>query len=109
MPRPRRCRLKELKTPEPEKPRTVPLYVCAGAVDEALPYALFPYGDGISRPRACPIRDCCLWFAGHDLGGRDAFSDFPEQAMLKPAFRRNPFSCPHFCDHEAKKRHRKHP
>jgi hypothetical protein len=93
--RPRGRLFKVVKDPTPPA-RPVPLYVCPGARDEMLPYALFTFGDGLSRPVACPLRECCLWFAGHDLGGRDAITDFPEEAILNPSFRPHPFFCPHF-------------
>ena len=103
MPR-QRSRRDPKVVPEPAEParEVTPLFVCPGMKDEMLPYALFPYGDGISRARACPGRSSCLWFAGHDLGGRDSICEFPDAAILTASFRPHPFFCPNFQKHRAR-------
>jgi hypothetical protein len=102
--------------PERSKPRLLPdlpkskaddvkpLYVCPGMTEVPVPYALFPYGSGCSKPRACPIRDCCLWFAAHDLGGTVSIADFPDEAILPAGFRPFPFYCHQFRSLEQKRR-----
>lgn len=78
----------------PSRDATVtPLYVCPGVHDEPLPYAIFPLGDGWTKPRNCPLRDCCLWYAGHDLGGTTSLDDFPAESIYPARFRIAPFHC----------------
>ncbi len=71
----------------------IPIFVCPGVHDEPLPYALISLGDGFSRPKPCPIRDCCMWYCRHDLGGETSVCDFPPDAILAARFRLRPFYC----------------
>lgn len=74
----------------------VPLFVCPGVKDVPLEHAVFPHGGGFSKPMPCPMRDWCVWFAAHDLGGRSAFNEFPAEVILAPEFKAGPFSCRRF-------------
>lgn len=76
------------------------LFVCPGVHDQLLPYISYTAGNDCSEPRNCPFRDCCLWYAGHDLGGSTSIDDFPPGAVLPARFHTPPFSCPDFRDHE---------
>ncbi len=76
------------------------LYVCPGAKEVPLDYAIFPYGSGFTALCACPGRDICLWYAAHDFGGEVEFSDLPVDSMLPAIFDSGPFHCADFCNHE---------
>jgi hypothetical protein len=76
------------------------LYVCPGAKDVPIDYAIFPYGSGFTGLCACPGRDICMWYAAHDLGGEVEFNELPEESMLPGIFNAAPFRCDDFCYHE---------
>lgn len=83
----------------PSSTRTLapaPLFVCPGAKEVTLGHTGVPYGEGFSVMSRCPARDTCLWYAGHDLGGIDAFNEFPEATHLAARFSVGPFSCRDF-------------
>lgn len=98
--------LPDLPTPKPNgRPR--PLYVCPGIKDVPVPHAIFPYGSGFTESRRCALRDCCYWFAPHDLGGTSSILDFPDEAILPANFRPFPFYCSSFRSLEPRRRKKK--
>lgn len=78
------------------KRKVTPLFVCPGAKEVAVNQAGTHLVAGFSIMSRCPARDTCLWYAGHDLGGSDAFNEFPEAALLPGRFSTRPFSCSDF-------------
>lgn len=73
--------------------KPIPVFACPGMKDVPLGYAVFPLGDGFTKPRPCPARDLCLWYAAHDLGGTTSFNELPTAMLIPAVFRSHPFFC----------------